>query len=198
MRRLVTLTALAEMKSREEASTKNGRSEVANRHDGLGLGQQVQRSEAVWVARLGWWWRTRLRQTVVAARRWRHGCGCRRQCTGAGRGSDAQSGCGGAAEGRSGCGGTAAAGRLRLRAWRRGKRRGGARWQRRRLGFGGGGERWIEKEDDRKNNGSGCTVKKAQIRFSRDDRTRWSTDRTRWSSVRSESSKLLARPDASG
>jgi hypothetical protein len=115
MRRLVTLTALAEMKSREEASTKNGRSEVANRHDGLGLGQQVQRSEAVWVARLGWWWRTRLRQTVVAARRWRHGCGCRRQCTGAGRGSDAQSGCGGAAEGRSGCGGTAAAGRLRLR-----------------------------------------------------------------------------------
>jgi hypothetical protein len=42
------------------------------------------------------------------------------------------------------------------------------------------------------------TVKKAEIRFSRDDRTRWSHDRTWWGSVRSQSSKLLERPEASG
>jgi hypothetical protein len=60
--------ALAETKSREETSTKNGRSEVTNRHDGLGLGQREQLSEVVQVARLGWWRRTRLWQTLVAAR----------------------------------------------------------------------------------------------------------------------------------
>jgi hypothetical protein len=34
-----------ETKSREETSTKNGRSEVANRRDGLGLGLEVVKGE---------------------------------------------------------------------------------------------------------------------------------------------------------
>jgi hypothetical protein len=65
---------------------------------------------------------------------------------------------------------------------------GGTAEQRARARIDGGGGGW-KKETEKRDQDE--RLQEAQIRFSRDDRTRWSPDRTRWSSVRSESSKLL-------
>jgi hypothetical protein len=122
-----------------------------------------------------------VRRRHAGARRRRVGQQARAQDSVAARGSEHETvrRRGAASVGR--CGG---AGQLRRR-----RKRGGAGGFGEKRGGSGGLRRWIEIDDETR---SERTVKKAEIRFSRDDRTRWSYDRTRWSSVRSESSKLLA------
>jgi hypothetical protein len=88
---------------------------------------------------------------------------------------------------------------LEVTRWRMGEREAREVMEARRSSGLGLGFTAAAAEGKRKRkNRSGRTVKRAQIRFSRGDRTRWSPNQTRCSSVRSESSKLLARSDASG
>jgi hypothetical protein len=173
-----------ETKSREETSTKNGRSEVTNRRDGLGLGQSYVNGGA------------RLRQCgaaeVVRMAR-RRSCGGARGREGAATAARAATTVGGVARLRrsSGYGGVAQL--LEETRWRTGDR--GAREVTEALQSSGLGHGLTAAAADGKGDGknrSGRTVKRAQIRFPSDDQTHRSTDRARWSSVRSESSKLLA------
>jgi hypothetical protein len=152
------------MKSREETSTKNGRSEVTNRHDGLGLGLErikslsfdsaARRRRCAWrggeatVACVveGERLRRHARLQLSEVKAWRRDAWRRwRGCSGGARARGVEMGwrCErvrhGTAERRRG-------------RWRRGERQRG-----RRLGFGGGSER-IEREDQKTR--SECTVKR--------------------------------------
>jgi hypothetical protein len=111
------------------------------------------------------------------------GCGCRRRRHDGARAAEEEQRV--RRRGSTAGGDTAAPERM----WSSGRRRGVAKHRARPCMNGGGGD-GLKRE--MKKNRSGRTVKRAQIRFSHDDQTRWSTDRMRWSSVRSESSNLLA------
>jgi hypothetical protein len=121
------------------------------------------------VASLDWWRRTRLRQTVVAARA---DSGAAAAAGGDARargeevalGADAAVRCGRGAQRlrRRGCGGAAAAEEERRLC---GRRRGGVRRRRSRLGFGGGGERQIEKKTAEKTTDRDVRLRRGRSAF---------------------------------